>query len=335
MRSRREVVNRTDKFGLKQGSWKYFWPNGNLHIEAQYLNDKKHGFFKYYDENGEFLYVEKYENDQLVKDAKETKQMERRQTYHPNGQVAISATYYNGRPDGVRRDFDSTGKITNGYLYEDGWLRYEGITDLNGLRQGLWKEYYPTGELRSKGKYKNSKPIGEWNFYFTDKTIEITGSYNSKGQKIGEWFWFYSTGDTMTVANYEDGELEGRYIEYDEEGQPVTEGQYMAGYEEGMWKYRNGTAIESGRYEGGLREGIWKSWFESGKLASEIQYSDNVLDGKYVLYWENGNIRLTGKYENGLQEGVWQLYDEEGNLSITTLFREGKELKWNNYTIKE
>ena len=53
-----------------------------------------------------------------------------------------------------------------------------------------------------------------------------------------------------------------------------------------------------------------------------------------MLYWENGNIRLTGKYEKGLQEGVWQLYDEEGNLSITTLFKEGKELKWNNYTIK-
>ena len=64
------------------------------------------------------------------------------------------------------------------------WLRFEGITDLNGLRQGLWKEYYPTGELRSKGKYKNSKPIGEWEFYFPDKTIEIIGSYNAKGQKI-------------------------------------------------------------------------------------------------------------------------------------------------------
>ena len=334
VRSRREAINRTDKFGLKQGSWKYFWENGNLRLEAQYLNDKKHGFFKYYDENGDFLYVEKYENDQLVKDAKETKEMQRRQTYHPNGQVAISATYYNGRPDGVRRDFDSTGKITNGYLYEDGWLRYEGITDLNGLRQGLWKEYYPTGELRSKGKYKNSKPIGEWNFYFPDKTIEITGSYNSKGQKIGEWIWFYQSGDTMTFANYEDGELEGRYVEYDEEGHPVTEGDYTAGYEEGVWKYVNGTSIETGKYEGGLREGIWKTWFENGKIASEIQYSDDLLDGKYTLYWENGNIRLTGKYEHGLQEGIWQLYNENGILEITTLFSEGKELKWNNYTIK-
>ena len=38
VRSRREVINRTDKFGLKQGGWKYFWDNGNLRVEAQYLN---------------------------------------------------------------------------------------------------------------------------------------------------------------------------------------------------------------------------------------------------------------------------------------------------------
>ena len=138
----------------------------------------------------------------------------------------------------------------------------------------------------------------------------------------------------MTFANYEDGELEGRYVEYDEEGHPVTEGDYTAGYEEGVWKYVNGTSIETGKYEGGLREGIWKTWFENGKIASEIQYSDDLLDGKYTLYWENGNIRLTGKYEHGLQEGIWQLYNEDGILEITTLFSEGKELKWNNYTIK-
>jgi antitoxin component YwqK of YwqJK toxin-antitoxin module len=138
----------------------------------------------------------------------------------------------------------------------------------------------------------------------------------------------------MTFANYEDGELEGRFVEYDEEGQAIVEGQYTAGYEEGVWMYRNGTFVEKGRYEGGLREGTWKSWFESGKIASEIQYSENLMDGKYVLYWENGNIRVSGKYESGLQEGVWQQYNEEGILDITTLYKEGKELKWNNYTIK-
>ena len=63
-------------------------------------------------------------------------------------------------------------------------------------------------------------------------------------------------------------------------------------------------------------------------------YTENILDGKYTLFWENGNLRLSGIYKNGLQDGIWQQYNEDGILTLTTLFKEGQELKWNNYTIK-
>ena len=240
----------------------------------------------------------------------------------------------NDKPDGIRREFDTAGKIVKGYLFEEGWLRYEGITDMNGLRQGLWKEYYPTGELRSQGKYKNSKPVGQWKFFFTDKTVEIIGDYNQKGQKHGEWVWFYPTGDTMTVSYYEDGDLDGPYVEYDEEGQPVTRGEYVAGYEEGVWYYRNGTSVESGRYDGGKRTGLWTTTYDDNQVAAKINYDQDVRDGKYTAFWENGNIKTTGKYTNGLQDGTWIQYNEEGVQFLTTLFKDGKEIKWNNYTIK-
>lgn len=332
--SRRERINRTDKFGMKQGGWKYFWNNGQLRVEGNYLNGKKHGFFKFYDEGGNFLYVEKYEHDQLITDAKETKQLEKRMAYHSNGQPSIVATYYNGKPDGIRREFDPQGKITKGYVFEEGWMRFEGVTDMNGLRQGLWKEYYPTGELRSMGKYKNSKPIGEWNFYFEDKTVEITGEYDNKGEKQGEWIWFYPDGDTMTIAHYEDGDADGEYVEYDEDGKTLVKGTYVAGYEEGPWYYRNGEAVGQGNYEGGKQTGLWKTHYENGGPAFEIRYRDGIRDGKYTAYWENGNIKVTGKYEKGQQDGPWNYYNEDGVLFLTTLFSDGKEIKWNNYTIK-
>lgn len=331
---RSERINRTDKSGLKQGNWKYFWENGNLKMEASYLNDKKHGFFKYYDENGNFLYVEKYTNDLLDDEAKETKQLDRRVAYHPNGQPSIIATYHKDKPEGIRREFDTEGKIIKGYVFKDGWLRYEGITDMNGLRQGLWKEYYQTGELLSKGKYKNSVPVGEWKFYFQDKSLEIIGDYDQKGRKVGEWIWFYPSGDTMVVAHYEDGELDGDYVEYDEQGIPLVKGEYVAGLEEGLWTYRNGDSREYGKYDGGKQTGLWTTTFDNDKPAYKIHYEEGIREGKYVAYWENGNVKVTGKYEKGLQEGTWIQYNEEGVQYLTTLFKEGKELKWNNYTIK-
>ena len=60
----------------------------------------------------------------------------------------------------------------------------------------------------------------------------------------------------------------------------------------------------------------------------------HVRDGKYTAFWENGNIKTTGKYTNGLQDGTWIQYTEEGVQFLTTLFKDGKEIKWNNYTIK-
>ena len=138
----------------------------------------------------------------------------------------------------------------------------------------------------------------------------------------------------MSKATYDDGDLDGEYVEYDEHGKPLVKGKYVAGLEEDNWYYRNGTSEETGKYEGGRKEGLWTTTYEPGKVAFKIQYRQDVRDGKYTAYWENGNVKVSGKYENGLQESVWSYYNEEGIQFLTTLFKEGKELKWNNYTIK-
>ena len=69
-------------------------------------------------------------------------------------------------------------------------------------------------------------------------------------------------------------------------------------------------------------------------MAAKINNDQDVRDGKYTAFWENGNIKTTGKYTNGLQDGTWIQYTEEGVQFLTTLFKDGKEIKWNNYTIK-
>ena len=303
--TKREQINRTDNFGYKQGKWKYFWPNGNLKREGTYVNDKRHGFFKEFDEDGNFLYVQKYDNDQLIADAKETKKLERKVTYHPNGQPAIIATFFNGKAEGIRREFDTEGNIVRGYVFQDGLVLYEGITDMNGLRQGKWKEFYPTGELKSEGTYKNSNKTGNWKFYFPDKQVEVTGSYNSRGQQDGEWQWFYANGQLMRQANFNADILDGEYIEYDEDGEVVTKGEFLDGTEQGHWFYRRNKAIEEGDYDDGLRTGTWKTWYEDGKFSSEIEYDQDLMNGKYTIYYDNHVIKRTGHLVNGEREGLW------------------------------
>lgn len=333
--TRREFINRTDNFGLKQGNWKYFWDNGNLRLEGSYQNDKKNGFFKEYDINGNFLSVSKYQNDLLLEDAPETKILEKKTAYHSNGQPSITATYYKGVEEGIRREFDTAGNVIKGYIFSNGKLRYEGITDLNGLRQGLWKEYYETGELRSEGRYTNSRTVGKWKFYFPNKTIEIVGEYDKRGRKTGEWQWFYPNGSPLLIENYEDGELEGEFVEYDEEGKELSKGKYVGNEKEGAWIYRNGEMTEKGSYYDGMRQGTWKWWYGNGKLASEIEFEQDLPNGKFTTHWENGKTKLTGKYITGEKTGQWTRYDEEGNVVLTTLYKDGVEIMWNTYKISD
>ena len=331
---RREFVNRTDNFGYKQGNWKFFWDNGNMQMEGTFQNDKRNGFFKYYDEEGHFLRVEKYANDQLLEDAPETKVLDKKTAYHANGKPAIVTTYYKGVEEGIRREFDTTGAIIKGYVFNNGFLRYEGITDHDGKRQGLWKEYYPNGELRSIGKYLNSIMVDEWKFYFEDKRIEMVGSYNKKGKKVGEWLWYYPDGSPLTIENYVDGDLDGPYVEYDEEGKELSKGEYIVGEKDGAWVYRYGEMLEKGSYDDGRQNGTWRVSYPSGKTASEFNYDAGVIHGKFTIYWENGRTKLSGKYNAGEPEGVWQKYDEEGNLFLTTSYKDGIEYMWNSYKLK-
>ena len=44
--------------------------------------------------------------------------------------------------------------------------------------------------------------------------------------------------------------------------------------------------------------------------------------------------RITGKYEAGVPVGVWEKYDETGTVHLTTIYKNGKEVQWNNYNLE-
>jgi len=332
---KREFINRTDKFGLKQGIWKFFWENGTVKEEGTYQNDKKQGFFKYYDESGNLKYVEKYDHDNLIKDVPETRQMDVKTVYYANGKPKITATYYKGVPEGIRREFNEEGRVIKGYVFANGILKYEGITDEDGKRQGFWKEFYPAGELKSEGNYQDSKQQGIWKFYFENQKIEIEGAYHN-GKKEGSWFWYYPNGELLQEMNWNKGKLEGDFVEYNELGDITVKGKFVDGTEEGEWFYWQGKAIEKGVYYDGMRIGLWTTkWREDGKPISEIEYDQNQYNGKYTLFHSSGKVKETGKYANGERVGVWFVYDEDGELVLSTVYIDGKEVQWNEYKLPE
>ena len=330
---KREYINRTDPNGMKQGHWKYFWENGNLKLDGYYQNDKKSGYFKQYDKEGNFLQIEKWENDILIEDALQTKQLDRKVDYHSNGKLRTVAYFYKGVPDGIRREYSPEGEVVNSYLFRNGILMGEGIVDDNGEKQGEWKEFYETGEVRAAGKYANSKPTGKWKYYFENGKVEIAGSYTKKGQKDGEWIWYYPNGNILSVDNYVLGRLEGESFTLTVEGDTLEHGQYVEGEEDGKWIYVNDSVLVEGTYNLGKRDGVWKTYYPNGKLKRYEPYHDNELDGKSVFYWENSAKKAEYTYINGLLNGNAYQYDTDGNILFTTTYRMGVEIRYDGVKV--
>lgn len=326
---KRENVNRTDYYHMKQGSWKFFWENGNLKMEGYYINNKKHGFFKYYNEEGVFQQIEKWENDILRIDAVETKQLEKKTAYHPNGKIKTEAFFFQGKPEGIRREYDTNGQVIQAYVFKNTALIGEGIVDENGWQQGQWKEFYEdNGALRAKGNYKDNLTIGDWEYYFPEGMIEITGSYTNKGEKEGEWTWYYPDGKIVMIENFHRGVYDGVILSFDEKGDTLLHGKFQEGLEEGRWIYRNDSVIEESFYLDGQKHGNWKTYYANGKLKISSRYEHDFPEGKTIYYWENGKKKTEYTYVGGLLQGNSYMYDENGNHVFTTTYDRGVEVEY-------
>jgi TonB family protein len=62
------------------------------------------------------------------------------------------------------------------------------------------------------------------------------------------------------------------------------------------------------------QEGLIKSYYDNGKLKSEINFSNNVREGDAKFYYENGNIKEERNYNNGKVEGLVKKYNKDGKL---------------------
>ncbi|MEI6122360.1 MAG: toxin-antitoxin system YwqK family antitoxin [Bacteroidota bacterium] len=328
-----EKINRVRE-DLKHGVWKEFYKNEKVKSEGVYNYGRKDGYFKAYDKDGNLTSIEKYENDILIEDAPELASLKVKTDYYRNGKLRIVQSYKDNIPEGVRREYSPEGQIVKSYIYKNGIIIGEGIVDEKGLHQGIWKEFYETGEKEAEGEYKNSLHFGAWKFFYKNGLIAQTGNYASNGKPDGKWKWYYESGNLRKEDNFTKGVLNGYYKEVTDSGKIIIEGNYIEGKQDGQWIYEVGDEKEVGSYLEGNREGNWKHFFADGKLNFECNYTEGNLDGEYITYWDNGKIREKGKYVMGQKEGDWFVNDYDGLRIISIRYEDGIEISYDGNKIE-
>lgn len=323
-----ERINRRDNAGKKRGKWVEFYPDGVVAMEGQFMNDMRNGIFKFYNRKGDLINLEKYRDDELVRDSEESIILDIRSTYYPDGKVKSSGGYVDGVKQGVHRIYDESGEIMGGEIYHQGLKTAEGIIDQRGDYQGTWELFYDDGSVRARGDYENNLRAGDWVFYHRNGKVESEGKYVN-GLPQGQWKWFYDNGVLRRKDYYRRGREDGESIETAPDGRVITQGEYENGLREGPWFYHVGDHIEKGNYVDGERDGKWIYEYEDGSLNYEGEYLRGMAVGKHKWYYPNGQLKMEGKYSSGLRVGKWYKYDEEGMRELEIRYRHGREFKIN------
>jgi len=328
----RERINRYDADKKPQGKWKWFYEDGILKMEGNFNHGLKNGYFKEYDRKGNLVSVSKYVNGEKEHKVEEISKLDVKTDYWSNGKPKIVATYKNGVPEGVRREYNEKGKIEKSYIFHNGKMVAEGIFTDAGLHEGTWKEYYEDGSLKSEGDYENDKKTGLWKYYYPNGQIEETGTYDKTGPE-GKWLWYYPSGKLLRELTYYQGKKDGNIMEYDEYNNLILQGEYIEDKREGTWIYQVGDAKQQTQYSDDLKNGWDRIYSKDGALFYEGKFIDGNPNGEHKWFWPNGKLKKQGRYVMGIKTGEWKTFDETGEPSLVITYQNGKEIKYDGINI--
>lgn len=104
-------------------------------------------------------------------------------------------------------EYDVVNGMKNG---EFSLSSYEGIPSVYGSIKdnrniGVWKYFYPNGQLESIGNFNFDNPHGKWVWYYYNGNIKETGTFLN-GIKAGTWYSYSLSGTLLSITMYDEGE---------------------------------------------------------------------------------------------------------------------------------
>ena len=130
----------------------------------------------------------------------------------------------------------------------------------NGLLQkidnNIFGSLYENGNIKSKGKMKDNKRHGMWEYYYPNKELMSVINYKSSNLR----------------SNFKDGFRNGPCKYFYENGKIMSEGSWLNQKLNGKWKYYNintGRLIFEGNWSSDLMIGVWSIYVSDLKFRNK------------------------------------------------------------------
>ena len=197
--------------------------------------------------------------------------------FYPNGRISSEGTMIKGKPDGYWKTY-----------YVNGVVKSEGIRK-NFILDSVWLFYNELGDTVEKINYVLGKKNGFYYRYITAeeknstrKNVLVSKELYVNDNKEGIGSYYYFNGSLERTVSFLKNKKHGTSKEYDKYGMLIT-----------VLEYFNDYLIDKqniNRTVDGKKEGIWRSYYDNGKIQSEMHYLGDQLDGYQKDYNSKGNL---------------------------------------------
>lgn len=277
-------------------------------------------------------------------------------------------------PDGKNHILRQVAQDAAGNYYNDGaWRVYsrggdviaEGQFEKNRM-VGQWRRYHSPrsgglfstvpfnkyeGRFLSVANFKDGKLDGAWSIYDQNNQKVFEVGY-SKGKRDGIAVWWYPTATKMREATFENGLLNGRVLEWDEQGKLTRRDEFIRGQrvvrqvsryrpnrpreeqffldskmvldgEDQWWEAKPAAFSTLGQK---TQQGPIRRWYENGQPKMQGQYDKDKRVGKFTWWHTNGSRKLEAMYEKGQKSDMWTWWHENGMKSIQGEYEDNRAI---------
>ena len=131
-----------------------------------------------------------------------------------NGKQVREDRYVEGRLLSPRTEYYSPGrKRAEGMVMHpkleleqaDNWMDCKLATysmDGEPVKHGVWTSWYPNGQRKHEGEYREDVPTGEFTWWHENGQKSLVAAYQD-GKKHGQWTWWHPSGLKSIQGKYE------------------------------------------------------------------------------------------------------------------------------------
>jgi antitoxin component YwqK of YwqJK toxin-antitoxin module len=311
------------------GAYKEWFPNGQIKIEATVIGG----------------------NADVTPDAQETWLFEGvSQVYDENGNIMAQIPYSKGELGGVSTYYYPSGQIKTEVPFEKNEMEGDAVEYLEsglvkskihfqkGVKEGEALTFFDDGSLVSRENY--SEGLLQSGVYYTPQGEKISEVQNGRGSQA-----IYN-GKELTLIEIRGGFVDGVIRKMNSSNELYKLYHIKDGKKSGeeIEFYSGSSPKLSVYWSENMIHGSVKTWYNTGQIQSQREYSRNQRSGPALAWYPNGALMLLEEYEedrllsgqyykmnksepvstisNG--NGVATLYDETGAFNKKVQYVKGK-----------